>query len=753
MSPLSIKSLNDVKEKLKYKKKTYCLLVNKYKANEILKNKYVKFWLLSVYKFPSVLLYEDYKEALLVPQEDGDENAKNILASIYSYFESIPSEEKINQGEHDCKSERRDTISQTLGTVGGNSPLSDSPSEADCRIIPLNEYFDKIVGELFLNKGRITTEKELLFHGDSAISIGKEEKCYENKTCRVNSYTNSGVIRNDDENDLKKKNIINNDNFYEINEEDIKRDINELGEEREDIVENMYNANKITYLEELYKIIKKENIKLEMITLHFGYENMNTSEILRKIFPSISEIIHKFEIIGHIAHLNFCDKLESCKKIIAEIILDKNKSIKTVINKKDILNNLHRTFTIELLAGEKNYITELKENNIKVKLNYELMYWNSKLKKERDRIYSIVGNNSIIVDVFAGVGIFSLQLSKKSCLCFSNDINEHAYNYMNINIHLNKRKNILTYNLDGREFLEKIFDLNIFSKGNSPISISVDKQNMKNISVDVLNSSDHDIFQKIMKKRKNEHLVRTTGKSAHEGDLLGKKKKNNQLSLINAEAGETYENGAVDETCENGAADEKEGPIDAASYDHTCYTDNKCNQMGDNNLLTGNETKININFSGQNVTSVDTSAASNNPCNNLQKGSPDNGDNSNTVSKDEVQHVKNASSEEPFSVDINLNIYNDVHVLMNLPQTALDFLDVFKKLKKKKKEEIDKMRNIFIHCYYFSKPEFFYEHAERNILLHFQALPKEMKITEIRKVSPNKLMYVVEFNLKELLEK
>ncbi|VTZ68364.1 met-10+ like protein, putative [Plasmodium chabaudi chabaudi] len=639
MDTTNIKSLNDVKEKLKYKKEAYCLLLNKYKVNDILKNKYVKFWLLNIYKFPSVLVYNEYKN--LTEDRDGE----SILKDMYSYFEKKKKGETLHEQLADNYKDP---------SISLNNNIVENSEDDIFRLVPLNNYFNKVVKDLFNNEESI--------YADNTNNENKDKDIQSEHASHLN-------LNNTEINDDKKKNSIKRKrSIYEMDNDD-EHNIYGLNDDKKYIdMENIYKKNKLEYAEELFNEIKKNDIKIKVATLDFGYENMNTSEVLRQIFPSINEIIHKFEIIGHIAHLNFCNKLEDCKKIIAEVILDKNKSIKTVINKKDILNNVHRTFNIELLAGEKNYITELKENNIKIKVNYELMYWNSKLKKERDRIYSIVQNNSIIIDVFGGVGIFSLLLSSKSCLCFSNDINKHAYDYMNINIDINKKKNILTYNLDGRKFIEKMIDLDIFSiKDPDILTMYIDEQNKKNISMDIINSKDHALTAKKQKENKN--------------NIYRKKKQ-----LIMSE-------------------NEKNIPAH--------YEQDTANYTLD----------------------VDTNIQ-NEKCN---------------VGNSKEDPNKNTHEQETqFKIDINLSNYNDIHVLMNLPQLALDFLDVFKKIKKK--TENDKIRNIFIHCYYFSNPESFYEHAEKSIMSHFKKLPKEMKVIEIRKVAPNKLMYAVEFNLKELLE-
>ncbi|CAD2090116.1 met-10+ like protein, putative [Plasmodium vinckei brucechwatti] len=647
MDTANIKSLNDVKEKLKYRKEAYCLLLNKYKVNDILKNKYVKFWLLNIYKFPSVLVYNDYKN--LTEDRDGE----SILKDMYSYFEKKKKSETV----HEKLADNYEDLNISL-----NNNIVENSEDDIFRLVPLNNYFNKVVKDLFKNEKNICI--------DNTNNENKENDFQSEHESQLD-------LNNTEINDDKKKNSIKRKrSIYEMDNDD-EHNIYGLNDDKKYIdMENIYNKNKLEYAEELFNEIKKNNIKIKVVTLDFGYENMNTSEVLRQIFPSINEIIHKFEIVGHIAHLNFCNKLEDCKKIIAEVILDKNKSIKTVINKKDILNNVHRTFNIELLAGEKNYITELKENNIKIKVNYELMYWNSKLKKERDRIYSIVQNNSIIIDVFGGVGIFSLLLSSKSCLCFSNDINKHAYDYMNINIDINKKKNILTYNLDGRQFIEKIIDLDIFSIKNPDIlTMHIDEQNKKNISMDIINSKDHALTAKKQKENKN--------------NIYRKKK---QLII---------------------SGNENNNPAH--------YEQDTTNYTLDVNTNIQNE-KCNAGNSSSDICS--------------------------STKDDENKNTHDQESQ--FKIDINLSNYNDIHVLMNLPQLALDFLDAFKKIKKQK--ENNKIRNIFIHCYYFSNPESFYEHAEKSIMSHFKKLPQEMKVTEIRKVAPNKLMYAVEFNLKELLE-
>ena len=63
--------------------------------------------------------------------------------------------------------------------------------------------------------------------------------------------------------------------------------------------------------------------------------SFNTAPVcwLQKALPGMTELPSSFESVGHIAHLNLRDELLPHKQLIAEVLLDKNPSIRTVVNK------------------------------------------------------------------------------------------------------------------------------------------------------------------------------------------------------------------------------------------------------------------------------------------------------------------------------------------------------------------------------------------------------------------------------------
>jgi hypothetical protein len=53
----------------------------------------------------------------------------------------------------------------------------------------------------------------------------------------------------------------------------------------------------------------------------------------QKLLPAGSEVPSSFESVGHIAHLNIRDELLPWKRVIGQVIMDKNPHITTVVNK------------------------------------------------------------------------------------------------------------------------------------------------------------------------------------------------------------------------------------------------------------------------------------------------------------------------------------------------------------------------------------------------------------------------------------
>ncbi|KAJ3044618.1 tRNA(m(1)G37)methyltransferase [Rhizophlyctis rosea] len=211
------------------------------------------------------------------------------------------------------------------------------------------------------------------------------------------------------------------------------------------------------------EFVQQENVEVTRYEIELGYDYWSADQILRSILPDDIDVPSAFETVGHIAHLNLRDQYIPYKKIIGEVILDKCRNIRTVVNKTDNIDHTFRFFKMELLAGEQDMMAELKESNCQLRFDFSKVYWNSRLQGEHDRLVRSFKPGQLVCDVFAGVGPFALPAAKNvGCTVFANDLNPESYKWLVENVNLNKiAHKVRPYNMDGRDFIrQSLVDLN-----------------------------------------------------------------------------------------------------------------------------------------------------------------------------------------------------------------------------------------------------------------------------------------------------
>lgn len=170
--------------------------------------------------------------------------------------------------------------------------------------------------------------------------------------------------------------------------------------------------------------------------VHLTYEHWNLDAVLRSLLPDQVVVPTSFETIGHIAHLNLREEHYAYKTIIARAMLDKlQPRIRTVVNKLQSLGGPYRTFAMEILAGDQELETSVKENGCTFTLNFARVYWNSRLETEHRRIIDSLRPDDILADAFAGVGPFTVPASKqnKCAAVYANDLNPTSVEYLRLN--------------------------------------------------------------------------------------------------------------------------------------------------------------------------------------------------------------------------------------------------------------------------------------------------------------------------------
>ena len=231
-----------------------------------------------------------------------------------------------------------------------------------------------------------------------------------------------------------------------------------------------------------------------------------------------------FELVGSVAHVNLQDTWLPFKYWIGKVILDKNQpTIRTVVNKLGNIANEYRVLDMEIIAGYNGddwSLVTVKEEGCRFALDFQKVYWNSRLAGEHKRIVQLLQQQAaalaaaattadsakdtgdaslwdhslVIADLMAGVGPFAIPLTAQTASShatssssssssssstipkrpvtrqtksraamirvYANDLNPSSYHYLQRNAVLNKCSPSLlqTFNMDARAMVHKLQD-------------------------------------------------------------------------------------------------------------------------------------------------------------------------------------------------------------------------------------------------------------------------------------------------------
>jgi tRNA (guanine37-N1)-methyltransferase len=180
---------------------------------------------------------------------------------------------------------------------------------------------------------------------------------------------------------------------------------------------------------------------------------MNTFQERRKQRPSLAEVLstelppqlltslpHAVDFIGDIAIIEVPQELDAYKKIIGEAILKTNKNVRTVLAKAGAVSGTYRLREFSFIGGEQRTETVHREFGCQYSVDVAKAYFSPRLSYEHKRVASLVKENETIVDMFAGVGPFSILIAKthKNVKIYAIDANPNAFEYLKKNIRLNR---------------------------------------------------------------------------------------------------------------------------------------------------------------------------------------------------------------------------------------------------------------------------------------------------------------------------
>jgi tRNA wybutosine-synthesizing protein 2 len=162
----------------------------------------------------------------------------------------------------------------------------------------------------------------------------------------------------------------------------------------------------------------------------------------------------KWELLGDVLLMKIPEELKGYKEDIAS-------AYSKELNAKSVLQDLgiegdFREPKVEVLLGSETE-TIHKENGVKFKMDCAKVMFSSGNIDERIRMATISNSNEVVVDMFAGIGFFTIPIAvhSKPKSIFALEMNPTAHHYLSENVLLNDVNDIVRPVMGDNQDFEK----------------------------------------------------------------------------------------------------------------------------------------------------------------------------------------------------------------------------------------------------------------------------------------------------------
>ncbi len=174
----------------------------------------------------------------------------------------------------------------------------------------------------------------------------------------------------------------------------------------------------------------------------------NFKEELREIMndEELSVLPRGFQTIGRVIIIKLNPLLLEKKILIAKKYMELLPSTKSVYLNTGKIKGKYRTpENVVFLVGEDNPIVEHKEHGVIYRFDFTKIMFSMGNLNERKFLSTLVKENEVIVDMFAGIGYFSLPIARhsKPKIIYSIELNLESFKYLTENIKINHLDNII----------------------------------------------------------------------------------------------------------------------------------------------------------------------------------------------------------------------------------------------------------------------------------------------------------------------
>ena len=224
------------------------------------------------------------------------------------------------------------------------------------------------------------------------------------------------------------------------------------------LIESISSADQIS-LSEIG--LSTEELGLKVISSSFRRRSSNQSNIDQLMKESVPKNLHdflprSFDLVGELLLVKLDPQITKYQEAIASVYLSAF-PIRAVYNKIADVQSLHRVASWECIGGVDDTLTSHSMNGITFFVDIAKAYFNSRLNNEYLIVSEKITDDTVVWDLFCGIGPFTLTLaSKRHVTVHANDINPEAITLLEMNIVKNKNRlygDVLVYNKDANEII------------------------------------------------------------------------------------------------------------------------------------------------------------------------------------------------------------------------------------------------------------------------------------------------------------
>jgi tRNA (guanine37-N1)-methyltransferase len=191
--------------------------------------------------------------------------------------------------------------------------------------------------------------------------------------------------------------------------------------------------------------LKEQVLDCEILTYTFPERKKRVKTFVELLVDKLSphllaSLPRAIDLVGDIAIIEIPPELDAYKRIIGEAILETHKNVRTVLAKAGAISGTYRLREFSVIAGEPKTETIHREHGCQYYVDLAKAYFSPRLSYEHNRVASLIEEGETVIDLFAGVGPFAIQIAKthENVEVYAIDVNPNAVEFLKRNIRLNR---------------------------------------------------------------------------------------------------------------------------------------------------------------------------------------------------------------------------------------------------------------------------------------------------------------------------